>query len=147
MQCWCVFNNVSRVFDKDNKTPWQRRHGFQFTGQLIPFGAKVHYLPTADREVLQRFKCAPKMVEGLFAGYKLHTDGKFRGEYLVYDRTSYENYKGHREVPIHTTKEIYLPGTAADSRDSDQYQFPVKDGDWKSQAPQLRRYIQRKYRK
>ena len=58
----------------------------------IPFGAKIHYLPTADREAGQRQKVAPKMVEGLFAGYKWHSDGKWRGEYLVYDRTSYENW-------------------------------------------------------
>ena len=69
------------------------------------------------------------MVEGLFAGYKQHTDGKFRGEYLVYDRTSYENWKGVIDLPIHTTKELYVPGTAADSKDPDEFQFPVRDGE------------------
>ena len=83
------------------------------------------------------------MVEGLFAGYKLHTDGKWRGEYYVYDRVFYENWKGNIDVPVHTTKELYLPGEAADSRDEDAFQFPVRDGDWVSKAPSLNHYRRR----
>ena len=74
IQCWCFLSNVSRVHESDGKTVWKRRHGIKFEGKLIPFCAEIHYLPTADREVQQRQKCAPKMVEGLFAGYKQHTD-------------------------------------------------------------------------
>ena len=95
----------------------------------------------------QRQKIAPKMVEGLFAGYKMHTDGKWRGEYLVYDRTFYENWNGNIDIPVHVTKELYLPGDAADSRDKNEFQFPVRDGDWRSKAPSLNRYIQRRYSK
>ena len=90
MQCWCFLSNVSRIYETDGKTAWKRRHGVTVEGTRIPFGAQIHYLPTADREGQQRQKCVPKMVEGLLAGYKQHTDGKFRGEYLVYDRASYE---------------------------------------------------------
>ena len=149
IQAWCALNNFSRVYEKDKLTPYQRRHGAdkRFEGKLVAFGAKVHYLPTAEREVLQRQKMAPKMVEGLFAGYKLHTDGKWRGEYKVYDRVSYENWKGVRPLPVHVTKELYLPGEAADSKDRDEFQFPVRDGDWNSQAPTLNRYIQGRYKK
>ena len=144
MACWCFLNNVTRRHDKDNLTPWQRRHGStnKFQGKLVPFGAKIHYLPTADREVSQRQKIAPKMVEGLFAGYKMHSDGKWRGEYLVYDRLAYENWDGKLPLSVHTTKELYIPGQAADSRDLPEFQFPVRDGDWKSKAPMLNRYVQ-----
>ena len=53
MTTWCLLNNASRKGDKDQLTPWQRRFGakHRFEGKLVPFGAKVHYLPTADREV------------------------------------------------------------------------------------------------
>ena len=80
------------------------------------------------------------MVEGLFAGYKQHTDG-------TYDRTSYENWKGLIELPIRTTKEFYVPGEAANSRDSDEFQFLVKDGEWISKAPELNRYRKSRYNK
>ena len=145
----CFLNNTSRKGDKDSLTPWQRRFGAKqrFEGKLVSFGAKVHYLLTADREVQQRQKLAPKMVEGLFAGYKTHTDGKWRGECKVYDRVSYENWKGIGDLPIHVTKELYLPGTTPDSRDQDEFQFPVRDGDWKSMAPSLSRYKHRRYAK
>ena len=84
------------------------------------------------------------MVEGLFAGYKQRVNGKWSGEYLVYDRLSYQNWDGIRDLPVHTTKELYLPGSAADSRDDEDFQFPVRDGDWKSKALTLNCYIQRK---
>ena len=100
-QCWCFLQNVTRQHDNDNKTPYQRRLGSAaaFPGKLVPFGAKIQYLPTADREVAQRQKGAPRMVEGLFAGYKLGHDAKWKGEYLVYDRLSYENWTGKYELP------------------------------------------------
>ena len=88
------------------------------------------------------------MVEGLFAGYKLHHDAKWKGEYLVYDRLSYENWTGKYEPPAHVTKEIYIPGQAADSRDAASvHQFPVKDGDWVSKAVGENRYVRNRHGK
>ena len=88
------------------------------------------------------------MVEGVFAGYKLSHDARWRGEYLVYDRTSYENWNGKYELPIHVTKELYIPGGYADSRDLHKtFRFPVEDGGWKSQAPSMNRYVRRYKRK
>ena len=88
------------------------------------------------------------MVEGLFAGYKVLHDARWNGEYLVYDRMAYENWNGQGDLPVHTTKELYVPGTAADSKDLPNFQFPVRDGDWVSKAPTLNRYVHgRKYKK
>ena len=60
---------------------------------------------------------------------------------------AYENWDGKRDLPVHTTKEVYVPGSTPDSKDLPDFQFPVKDGDWKSKAPMLNRYVPRKYRK
>ena len=140
---WCVLHNVTKGEDINMVTPWQRRHGTQakFGGQLVPFGAKIHYLPSADREVEARQKAAPRMIEGLFAGYKLLHDARWNGEYLVYDRMAYENWDGMRDLPVHTTKELYVPGSTPDSRDERYFQFPVRDGLWSSKAPSLNRYV------
>ena len=53
---WCQIHNFIKVDESDGLTPWQRRHGKEckFDGLIVPFGAKVFYLPTADREVLAR---------------------------------------------------------------------------------------------
>ncbi len=61
------------------------------------------------------------MVPGLFAGYKILHDGRWKGEYMVYDKESYENWTGKTALPMHATKEIYLPGQAPDSRDDDDF--------------------------
>ena len=65
-----------------------------------------------------------------------------------HDRLSYENWTGKYELPIHVTKELYLPGDAADPRDAaSTFQFPVKDGDWISNAVEANRYIRnRRYK-
>ena len=114
---WCILNNITKGEDMNMVTPWMRRHGAKtkFGGQLVPFGAKVHYLPSADRELAARQKAAPRMVEGLFAGYKLLHDARWNGEYLVYDRMAYENWDGRCDLPLHTTKELYVPGSTPDS--------------------------------
>ena len=88
------------------------------------------------------------MVEGASAGYKLARDARWRGECVVDDRVNYENWTGKCELLIRIKQELYIPGDNADSRDATNvFQFPVKDGDWKSQAPSLNRYVQKRYRK
>ena len=81
------------------------------------------------------------MVEGFFAGYKLLHDARWNGEYLVYDKDAYENRDGSRDLPIHTTKELYVPVSTPDSIDEPDFQFPVRDGQWVSMAPLLNRYV------
>ena len=132
-----MLSNLTKNDEDHNLSPWDRRHRgrYGFNGQLVFFGAKIHYLPTAGRELEQRQKAAPRMVEGLFAGYKVLHDARWNGEYLVYDRVAYKNWNGKLDLPVHTTKELYVPGDAADSRDLPGFQFPVRNGDWKSQAP------------
>ncbi len=146
---WCHLNNFSRVDPKDGLTSWQRRHGkaAKFDGILAPFGSLVHYLPTADREVYARQKAGPRMVPGLFAGYKLLHNGLWKGEYLVYDKEAYELWNGTTALPVHTTKELYLLGAAGDSRDADVFQFPVRDGDWKSKCVEAPKYVQKHHYK
>ena len=85
----------------------------KFKGLPIAFGAKINYLPSADRELAERQKAGPRMVEGLFAGYKVLHDARWNDEYLVYDRIAYENWDGRRDLAVHTTKELYIPGAAA----------------------------------
>ena len=41
-----------------------------------------------------------------------------------------------------------VPGEAADSRETPGiFQFPVKDGDWRSKAVEANRYIRKRYKK
>ena len=63
----CFLSNVSRAREKAGLTPWQTHHGRDkcFKGKLAPTGVKIHCLPTADREVLQRQVVAAQMVEGM----------------------------------------------------------------------------------
>ena len=52
--------------------------------KTIPFGAKVWYLPastTPEKQGIQKFQ-APSF-EGIFLGYDIQTNGRWRGQYRV----------------------------------------------------------------
>ncbi|MDP7647001.1 MAG: hypothetical protein QGH82_02875, partial [Candidatus Woesearchaeota archaeon] len=129
--CFCQFYNICHLHE-DGRTSYQRRHNLKpkdrFVGEIVPYGAKAFYLPTAEREVLARQKAAPRMVPGIFAGYKFNHRGLWTGDYLVYDYEAYQNWTGSYNLPLHTTKEIYLPGQAPDSKEDDAFVFPAAIG-------------------
>ena len=113
----------------------------------MPYGAKAFYLPTAEREVLARQKAAPRMVPGIFAGYKFNHKGLWTGDYLVYDYEAYQNWTGSYNLPLHTTKEIYLPGQAPDSKEDDAFVFPAAIGEIRSKCTEAPKYVKGKSKK
>ena len=57
--------------DPREKTPWERRFGTPFIGQVHPFGALVRYRPYGPQlKALPAFH--PGTLEGLFLGWRLH---------------------------------------------------------------------------
>ena len=83
------------------------------------------------------------MVPGIFAGYKFNHRGLWTGDYLVYDYEAYQNWTGSYNLPQHTTKEIYLPGQAPDSKDDDEFVFPAAVGEIQSKCPDTPKYVKR----
>ena len=128
MRCFCHNRNFRDIW-KDGKTPYELRFRKKFADLCIPFGAKVHYLQTSAAETELQRKAGPRMLEGVFVGYKLTPGGCWHGEYLVYDKEAFENTKQGQYVKEHTTKEVYLPGCSAD--DKGKLSFPVDDKTYK----------------
>ena len=80
-RAFCHGRNVSLAAFR-GETPWKAKHGDEFQGALIPFGAKVvfrPFRPTGHKGP----KFAPRREFGLFAGHFLQTGGHWKGEYLV----------------------------------------------------------------
>ena len=72
--------SLLRLFHRE--TPWKAKHGDEFQGALVPFGAKVvfrPFRPTGHKGP----KFAPRSEFGLFACYFLQPGGRWKGEYLV----------------------------------------------------------------
>ncbi|MCP4903294.1 MAG: hypothetical protein GY906_40550, partial [bacterium] len=47
MKCFSTLYNITHRLD-DESTPWTRRHGVEFSGLLIPFGALVDFMPAPE---------------------------------------------------------------------------------------------------
>ena len=104
----CHGRNVS-LAAFHGETPWKAKHGDEFKGALIPFGAKVvfrQFRPPGHKCP----KFAPRSEFGLFAGYFLQPGGFWKGEYLV---ISFEQLiKATGRIEVKRVSECALvPGT------------------------------------
>lgn len=81
-----------------------KRHGAEFPGQLIPFGAGVFFLPAPTKGM--NSKAAPKLSYGVFLGYRLAPGGRWNGEYVVADLVDFANMSLHVDAP---ETDCYIP--------------------------------------
>ena len=102
---------------REGKTAYQTRHDADFDGKLLPFGCLVHYKPASIREKESLQKFGPRMTQGIFVGYHLHSGGKWSGDYKVLDVNMYRDRPEHCAVHVHRIKEIHAAGPA---------EFPIK---------------------
>ena len=110
----------STHFGSDSKTPWERRHGVQFGGTLIPFGCVVKFRPSQVEDAEKPGKFAPRAIPGLMMGYKIHPGGDWRGEYFVLPLMDAQNggLFTAQSTQVHRTKEVIF--------DASKIFFPAK---------------------
>ena len=72
MECYCLLRNVH---DKmaDGKTAFEKTCGVNFDGPLIPFGAKVSYMPISSEDEARLHQFGEKMLPGIFMRHVLRT--------------------------------------------------------------------------
>ena len=129
MTCFCANYNTTHVNSKKGTVSWVERHSSKFKGKPLPFGCKIRYLPSAEREVEKREKIDPALRDGVFVGYRFHTGGKWTGQYCVLDFEAYSQipHNTGRCAYVHAVSEIYVPGSAGDDQDIHPT-FPVAEG-------------------
>ena len=82
---FCALYNSHHVDMKNGTVPYIERHGAKFPGKLIQFGAKIRYLPSAERELEKREKLDASLRDGIFVGYRMHSGGRWTGQRTVLD--------------------------------------------------------------
>ena len=65
------------------------RHSRKFEGRPLPFGAKIRYLPSAEKEVEKREKLESSLRDAIFIGYRMHTGGRWTGQYQLIDAEAF----------------------------------------------------------
>ena len=74
MQAFCFLHCIH---DKlvDNRAPWGRRFGFQFSGPSYPFGCQIKFKPASPKDKHQLRPFGTQMLDGVFIGYHQQTGG------------------------------------------------------------------------
>ena len=86
---YCALYNFVDVWRSD-KTIFELNFKRKFKGLLIPFSPKVYCMPTSKHEEDHRPTLGPRLVPGMFVGYKCCPGGIWRDEYLVIDFDAFE---------------------------------------------------------
>jgi hypothetical protein len=106
--CWCFNYNTERIKDASN---WERLYNEPFPGTRFPFGSLVIYKQSDTRKLsdgTKHEKWDAKGRLGIFAGYKLHPGYGWKGEYLVWDRASFQ-HSDLRSVAMHAHQNVGKP--------------------------------------
>ena len=106
--CWCMNYNTERIKGESN---WERLSKEPFHGIRFPFGCQVIYKPSDTRKLadgMKHEKWDAKGRIGIFAGYKLHPGYGWKGEYLVWDRASFQ-HSDLRSVSTHLHQRVGKP--------------------------------------
>ena len=122
MPCFCFLANLQP--DENGLSAWFKRHGVEFDGKEIPFGARVFFVPAPTK--YERDKADVRLQCGLFFGYRLAPGGKWNNEYLVVDLEDFVDKDLSMRAPgtefrvyPHVTKVVHLK--------SNETFFPLKE--------------------
>ena len=100
--------NLSRRFDT-GQIPWTERFGEDFSGRLVPFGAKVLFWNNPKQNVTDASKFAPKGEDGIFLGYHIQPGFIWRQEYLVAPLKGSRDAIENDDLKVIRAKRMELP--------------------------------------
>ena len=119
-QHYCMMDNTTGP-----ESPWYKKNREYFDGLRIPFGAKVHFMPTPTSSVGRDLpKMAPSLVPGVFVGYEVNVGGRWTGGYLCIARAELDGLpllvQGDpklQRVHVQATKEVRLVSGVLEATD------------------------------
>ena len=121
MERYCCLRNVQNLL-ADGKTPYERRFGESFKGQIIPFGAQVEYLPNSERDIARIHQFGKKVSPIIFIDYAL----------IAGDIGELEKLDASEIFPRRlNAKEVLI------SQKNGEFIFPVADGSAKINREEL----------
>ena len=122
MECYTYLRNVTDLFS-DGKTPYERRLGQPFKGQIIPFGSlyECHPITAKDQSRIHQF--GKKILPGLFLGYALYAGRIWKGDILIADLEELETMDASEIYSKRlNTKEVIF------TKERGEFIFPIADG-------------------
>ncbi len=104
------FCHAFNICGPDGTSPWELRHNNgPFNGHVLPFGARVHFMPNVTRD--ERLAFDPAMQTGLFLGWEIQAGGVWDKSYHVVPLETFRSFDYHNPPTFkpHRTREIQIP--------------------------------------
>ena len=115
LACPGVSGVEAEILDLSNLTAWEIRNKKPWSGELIPFGSYVEYLPPPTTHI-DCPKAATKSVPGIFLGWAIQPGGKWSGDFQVISLEAIRacdlsNTWWPETIPVHRVKQLWTdPG-------------------------------------
>ena len=85
----CLWLYAARVYAtlentrvrEDGNSFWFKRFGERPDFKRLPLGCKVWFIPAPT--ILEEAKAAPRLITGIFLGYRMTPGGRFGGQYIA----------------------------------------------------------------
>eukprot|EP00972_Heterocapsa_arctica_P030746 4525904-Heterocapsa_arctica.AAC.1 len=94
---WCSLHNILGK-PGAGVTPYWRRHGEDFPGEIVPFGAEIQAILPDARE--KRHKSASRTATCIFVGYHWMPGQSWAGDYYVSPLSDHTASEGRRNPRV-----------------------------------------------
>ena len=122
MEFYTYLRNVQDLLS-DGKTPFERRFGKPFKGQIIPFSLLVEYYLISAKDQSRIHQFGKGVLLGLFFGYALCAGGIWKDDILVADIEELKTMDASEICSIRLiAQEVIFP------KENGKIIFPVADG-------------------
>ena len=101
--------------------------GSLFNGPIIPFGARIKYKPSKQKDKEAMPKIGDKLLRGIFVGYAQQAGGGWNGDVEVIDAFDLTNAQEVSEV---YTKRVSADEIVIDKDVHGDFIFPIISEDW-----------------
>ena len=111
--------------DIPSATAYKQKFQADFRGPIIPFGARVDYKPSSDRDIEDMPKMGTKLRKGIFVGYDQISGGGWSGDLYVLDCNQLSSAQAIYDVYV---RRIKAEEVFADKDAVGNFVFPCADG-------------------
>ena len=111
--------------DIPSATAYKQKFKEDFRGPIIPFGAKINYKPSGEKDLDDMPKLGTKLRDGLFVGYDQMSGGGWSGDLYVLDCNQLSAAEAIYDVYVRRIKaeEVFVDKDAHGN-----FVFPCADG-------------------
>ena len=117
----------------DGECPWKKRHGVDYPGKLVPFGAKIVFKNYEDPESA-RTKFSASCRNGILLGVHLNPGDRIR-DYIVLDLERFAEQPRGKDYSVYRVPDVIV--------EDNVLEFPIRDAQSSAEHDEQVRKVQK----